>query len=430
MNSLKMKLLFIIIMALPVFSSPLIAASQDMFKKGTASFNQGQYAAAVKIFKQAEAHGMKSPALYYNLASSYYKLGEYKKSAKYFNKVREYKDMKTLAEYNLGLIAVKQNDKKTAKKWFSSVVKNSKDKKLVALAEKNLSEITPQKKSRWVTKKWTAYLSGSLGYDDNVNFAPLGITSEKSDSFSEVVASADYLFSGDRKDGWLGEAHYYKINYLSENLYDEYEYGVGIKKSLQLNQNWQTHYILDMSKINYSGEDYQTIIKLGGEAQNSLSENERLYLRYAYEDINSDNQIYDYMEGWRQKLRAEYRLYRKQDNTRLYYELEFNNRNDLKVTSGVYSYSPTRHTVSGRYTSMLSRQWHLVGDLSYRASDYPVTVSQDRQDDRFRAAVYADYHFTRDLKLRTKVDYTDNHSTENIFAYKRTVYSLGLSALF
>lgn len=430
MSSIKIRLLFIVLMALTVFSPALLAASQDVFEQGAKSFNQGEYAAAVKAFKKAEAQGMKSPALYYNLAGSYYKLGQYDKAEVYFNKVRQYKKMQSLAEYNLGLIALKKNDKKTAKKWFRSVSKNSKDKKLVALAENKLAGKKSRKKPRWVDKKWSVYASGALGYDDNVNFAPLGITSEKSDSFSEITASVDYLFSGDRKTGWLGEAYFYNINYLNENLFDEYEYGAGVKKNLQLNKNWQTNYALDMSKINYGGEDYQTIIKLGAQAKNSWSRNERLYFRYSYEDIKSDKTIFDYLEGWRQKLRAEYRLYRRKDNARIYYELELNNRNDLTLTSGVYSYSPTRHTLRGRYTSKLSREWHLIGDLSYRASDYPVTTSQDRQDDRFRAAAYADYRFGKDLKLRAKIDYTDNRSSEDIFAYKRTVYSLGLSALF
>ncbi len=430
MKSINVRPLFILLIVLTGFSSPLIAASQDTFNQGATSFNQGYYAAAVKTFKKAEAQGMKSPALYYNLASSYYKLGEYKKAAEYFNKVRKYKGMKTLAEYNLGLVALKQNDRKTARKWFSSVVKNGKDAKLIVLAEDKLRQTRTRKTSKWLTKKWSAYLSGALGYDDNVNFAPLGITSEKSDTFSEVVASVDYLFSGDRNNGWLGEAYFYNLNYINEDLFDEYEFGAGIKKNLQLNRNWQTQYAFDMSKINYGGEAYQTIARLGAEARNSFSKNERLYFRYSYEDITSDKNIFDYLEGWRQKFRAEYRLYRKQDNARLYYELELNSRNDLTLTTGVYSYSPTRHTLRGRYTSKLSREWHLIGDLSYRASDYPVTASQDRQDDRFRAAAYADYRFAKDLKLRARIDYTDNRSTENIFAYKRTVYSLGLSALF
>jgi hypothetical protein len=435
MNSINIKLLFILSLALTVFSSPLMADSQDAFNKGAEYFDQGGYASAVKSFEKLESQGVKSPALYYNLASSYYMLGDYEKAEKYFNKVRQYKDMRSLAEYNLGLTSLKQNDKKSAQKWFSSVVKNSKDKKLVALAENKLKTKRSQKPSSWVNKKWTAYVSGSLGYDDNVNFAPLGITSEKSDTFSEIVASVDYLFAGDRKNGWLGEAYFYNLNYLNEDLYDEYEFGAGIKKNLTLGKKWQTKYGFDMSKINYAGEDYQTIARLSAEARNSFSRNERLYFRYSYEDINSDKNIFDYLAGWRQKFRAGYRLFHKQDHIRLYYELELNNRDDLTIATGgandgQYSYSPTRHTLRGRYTSILSAHWHLIGDLSYRASDYPTTPNQNRQDDRFRAAAYADYRFSRDLKLRAKVDYTDNRSTENIFAYKRTVYSLGLSAMF
>lgn len=439
MNAINNKLIFVLLMALTGLISPAIlaapAVSQDAFKKGTESFRQGNYAAAVRTFNKAEAQGMSSPALYYNLASSYYKLGEYRKAKEYFNRVRKYKGMKYLAEYNLGLVALKLKDKKTAKKWFSSVAKNSKDKKLVFLAEKKLKEITPrkaaaQKTPKWVTQKWTTYLSASLGYDDNVNFAPLGIAAKRSDSFYEIVASADYLFTGNRKNGWVGEAYFYDIDYFSESLFDEYEFGAGIKKHLQLNRDWQTQYTLDMSKINYGGSEYQTIAKIGAEARNSLSNKERVYLRYAYENINSDNPLFDYLEGWRQKLRAEYRLYRKQNKSRLYYELELNNRNDLRLVSGDFSYSPTRHTFRGIYTSIFSPEWHLIGDLSYRASDYPATANQNRKDDRIKAAVYADYRFNRDLKLRAKVEYTDNRSTDDIYDYKRTVYTLGLSALF
>lgn len=438
MNSKKNKLLFVALIVFTFFSSSLIAApSSDFFNSGADYFNQGDYSAAVNSFKKVEALGIKSPALYYNLASSYYKLGEYDKARTYFEKVREYENMQSLAEYNLGLTALKMNDKKTAGKWFRSVAKNSTDKKLVALAESNLKTGRARnapKKTRWVNKKWTSYLSGRLGYDSNVNFAPLGITRGRSDNFTEVIVMADYLLSGDRKNGWLGEVFFYDINYLNENIYDEYDYGVGIKKNLQINRNWQTYYLLDVDKIIYAGDDYQTITRLATQAKNSLSKNERLYFRYGYEDIKSDKEIFDYLEGWRQKFRAEYRLYRKHDNARIYYELELNNRNDLTiptgVNAGIYSYSPTRHTLRGRYARILSRQWQLIGDLSYRASDYPVTASQDRQDDRYRAALYVDYRFTKKLKLRAKVDYTNNRSTRDIFAYKRTVYSLGLNALF
>lgn len=438
MNSKKIKR-FIILITLTVFSFPLIAASaSEFFNSGAKSFNQGDYAAAVAAFREAEALGIDSPALYYNLASSYYKLGEYDNARTYFEKVREHKKLQALAEYNLGLTALKMDDKKVAEKWFRSVTENSTDEKLVALAESKLKterSRSPRKKSRWLDKKWSAYLSGRLGYDNNVNFAPLGIAKGRSDHFTEVVATADYLFTGNRKNGWLGEVFFYDINYRNEDIYDQYDYGLAIKKNWQINRDWQTYFLLDVNKIIYAGDDYQTVSRLAARVKNSLSKNQRLYFRYSYEYIRSDKELFDYLAGWRQKFRAEHRLYRKQDRTRLYYELELNSRNDLTifppgVRAGVYSYSPTRHTVRGRYTRILNRQWQLSADLSYRASDYPVTANQDRQDDRYRAAVYADYRFTRNIKLRAKADYTNNRSTEDIFAYKRTVYSLGLNALF
>lgn len=442
-NSIKIMLLFAILVTInSFFSLPAISAtqtaaqaslpatSQAIFDKGKASFNEKDYAAAASYFKQAEEQGMVSPALYYNLASCYYMLGEYENSSKYFNKVRGYREMQDIAEYNLGLVSSLQDDQVSAEKWFNSVVKNSNDKKLVFLAETKLKSIESQKKPEWVTDRWSAYASAALGYDDNVNFAPLGITAEQSDSFSEIYATADYLLSGDRKNGWLGEIYFYDINYQTEDLYDESEYGAKINKYLQLNRDWQTIYSLDIAKVEYNHEDYQTIAKIAAESRNWLSNKEQLLLRYSYEDINSDNAPYDYLEGWRQKLRAQYSLYHRQDTSRFYYELEFNDRNDLSVASGDYSYSPTRHLFLGKHTSVLSQQWHLTGELSYRASEYPQTANQDRSDDRVRAAVYTDYRFTNDVKLRAKVVYTDNGSTDDFYDYEQTVYTLGLHAYF
>lgn len=439
MNAKNNKLLFVILMtAISAFSFPDIttaqtdsqAVSKSEFDRGMESFSQGDYAAAVKAFKKSEAQGMKSAALFYNLGSSYYKLGDYEKSRDYFNKVRDYKDMKYLAEYNLGLVALKLDDLVSAEKWFAGVAGNSNDKKLIYLADKKLGLIASQKKPQWLTKKWSAYVGASLGYDDNVNFAPLGISAERSDSFYDAFAYVDYLFAGDRKNGWLAEVSFYDINYLHEDIYDEFDIGAAIKKYLQLGNNWQTIYSLEVSKIYYDGEDYQTIGGLSAEARYSLSRDERLSLRYRYEDINSDNVLFDYLEGWRQNIHAEYSLYQAKGYGLIYYELELNDRNDLSLTTGDYSYSPTRHQFRGKYTGILSQRWDLTGDLSYTASIYPATASQDRQDDRVKAAMYADYRFSRDFKLRAKAEYTDNRSTEDIYAYKQTVYTLGLNAYF
>ena len=245
MNVTNIKLLILAIVVLSGISLPVLSAdtatAESAFNLGTESFAKKDYSSAVKAFEQAEANGMKTPALYFNLASSYYKAEQYEKARENLLKAREYKEMRDLADYNLGLVAINLNDSKTAEKLFTGLVKNSSDKKLVALAERNLIKIKPGPRPLppWMTKKWSAYLSASLGYDDNVNFAPLGITNEISSSFSDFLASGDLLFSGDRINGWLAEAYFYSIKYYDvdgpiTDLYDEYEFGIGIKKNMQI----------------------------------------------------------------------------------------------------------------------------------------------------------------------------------------------------
>lgn len=157
-----------------------------------------------------------------------------------------------------------------------------------------------------------------------------------------------------------------------------------------------------------------------------LSKFERLYLRYGYEDIRSENTLYNYLEGSRHKVRAEYRQYNKSNIKKVYYELELNNRNDLTTAS----YSPKRHTVRGRYTHIFSQDWRLAGDLAYRLSDYPTVASQNRKDTRLKASAYLDYYFDKTMKLRAKIEYTDNSSNLNIYDYTRTVYTVGVNKGF
>ena len=174
------------------------------------------------------------------------------------------------------------------------------------------------------------------------------------------------------------------------------------------------------------------MIKLEARGKRKISKTERIYFRYRYEDIASDYINYDYLEGWRQKLRLEYRQYNRTNIGQLYYELELNDREDyVSTTTGdEYSYSPTRHTLRGKYTEFLDKNWRLTGDISYRMSDYPATSTQDRNDDRWMLATYLDYRFDKSTRLRTKLQYSDNQSTEDLYDYDRVILSVGINKLF
>ncbi len=440
-----------LLIALLFVSMQLIAAEEESsvnknFAQGISYFKQANYSSAVKKFELARQQGNRSTALYYNLGSAYYKLEQYKNAERYFSALIKQPKMKSLAEYNLGLIAVKQKDSLTAKKYFQSIVKTSRDKKVVYLASQQLSSLDskslPQKKLSSKKTRGSVYLSGSLGYDSNINFAPVDIGSEESGMFFDALLSADYLFSGKSTDGWSVEGLLYTIRYedtgnplIPKGAFDQDEYGVSLKKTQKL-AGWNTHFKLGLDKLTYGARDYQSILKLEARGRHRLSNTDRVYLRYRYEDISSDDVVFDYTEGWRQKIRGEFRRYHKNNYFQLYYELELNDRNDLVRVDAVdgsiseFSYSPTRHTLRGKYNLKLNTKWDLTADLAYRKSDYPSTSTQNRNDDRWKAIASANYKLDKTMKLKLKLEYTDNASSDDLYVYDRQVVAVSLNKLF
>jgi hypothetical protein len=161
------------------------------------------------------------------------------------------------------------------------------------------------------------------------------------------------------------------------------------------NGKWKTRFSTQLSKRTYGGDDYQTIMSIHTSAKQRLSGMKYLRLRYRYENIGSDNVIYNYLDGWRQQLRAEYIACSKSNGKRLYYELELNDRQDTANAS----YSPTRHTVRGVYAKKLDSKIRWGGDIAYRRSayNYPVTATQNRDDTRWRLAAQIDCRYSKAL---------------------------------
>jgi tetratricopeptide (TPR) repeat protein len=405
-----------------LFSSELLATAESDFKLGVESFITGDYAAAASYFESAMNQGMDSVSLQYNLASSYYKLGRYEESKKYFKLVNQTEAMRDLAEYNLGLIAIKEKDGTLARRYFSSIASTGKDKKLIKLSKKQLMALTPRE------DRWKAYLSSHLGYDDNISSVSGDSVLDVADTFYDVFATVDFLITGRRMNGWVADASLFGINYRETKTSDEEQYTLGIKRAILL-QDWDTSARLNFSKRTYGGDDFQHITKLDLKGRKPISKSGRVYLRYQLEDIKSDNILYDYLEGWRQRARIEYRSYSVKNIKQIYYELELNDRGELVTSTFAYDYSPTRHSVRGIYT-YISKRWWLTGDLNYRFSDYEASSTVDRTDNQWRLALSADYIFDRTFKFTTKVQYTDNMSSVDRYIYDKSVIKIGLSKLF
>ncbi len=271
--------------------------------------------------------------------------------------------MEDISDYHLGLIAIKEKDGKLARGHFNAVIASDRDEKLVKLSQKHLAAFTKKE------DRWNSYIAFNLGYDDNISSVSGDSVLDIADSFYELYASTDVLLSGRRTDGWLAGASVYGIEYTDTDTNDQYNFSLGLKRAMKFD-DWDTTTHLTLAKSTYGGDDFQTITKLDVLARKPISKREKIYLRYQAEDMRSDNSLYDYLEGWRQRGRVEYRNYSASNIKHIYYELELNDRGELVTLTDSYDYSPTRHSVRGIYTQIINKRWWLIGDLSYRFSDF------------------------------------------------------------
>lgn len=405
-----------------LFTSNAMASAETDFNKGVDFFNAEDYSSAVTQFESAKEQGIHSIALFYNLASCYYKLGKYEISKKHFKLVALTPAMRSLANYNLGLIALQENNNNKAREYFASIVRTSNDQKLIKLSLKQLSD--PMKSGA----PMQVYLSLNSGFSNNIGSTPDDSVTNISDSFYDAFISVKSLILGREKSGLWIDASFFSLDYADTNNYDEYQYAFGLKKEQKL-FGFDTSLGINLTKNNYSNDDYLSKVKFDVKGRKALSTKSRLYLRYRYDEISSEKAIYDYLEGSRQRYRVEYRHYGS-NIKQIYYELELNGRGELVSTDYTLDYSPTRHTIRAKYTHFFGNKWSVGADLSYRFSDYPASDTIDRDDDQWKIAFSTDYRFDNTFKLTSKLQFTDNTSTVDRYNYDKSVIKIGLSKSF
>jgi len=413
-------LLGFFILLLPAVT--MASVSKD-FDRGVAYFKQAKYNKAIKAFEQARRKGLKKPALYYNLGASYFKTGNYDKAEYNFNRLLKIKKMKSLAEYNLGLVALRKNDQKTAKKWFNKS-RSSTNRKISTLSNRQLEKLSPKKRSRTM-KKWYNYASLSLGYNSNIKLIPAEIATDTSDTFMELYASTSGILSGNYTNGVSLDAFAYSLDYANVDSYDEKQAQLGIYKNKKY-EAWRTRIGGYFERSTFGSDPYQQVIGFEAKGKRRLQKTDQVSLRYRYNNIKSLFNAYNYLQGWRQQFRAEYRDYTAADSKRIYYELELNDRENLVSRN----YSPTRHKIQAVYRYNFSKNWRVGGEFSYRYSKYQPTATQNRQDDRLRAAVKATYKLSKQWKINGSYQRTDNSSTDTLYSYTQNFYYVSVGASF
>ena len=413
----------LLLFASAVSVSRVYASAESDYELGLQAYKTGSYTAAASYFESALGQGMDSLSLIYNLASSYYKVGRLEEAKEYFLQLEQTEEMRDIARYHLGLIAVKEKDISVARNYFGLVSTEGRDKKLIKLSDKHLESLSVKE------SRWRSLVNLNMGYDDNIYSASGDSVLDESDSFYEFYASGDVIISGGRKDGWLIGAGLYGMDFISSDTNDQYNFLLGLQRPVKIS-DWETSFNINLSKSTYGGDDFQTIAQFDALGRKSITSRDRIYLRYRGDIIESDNVIYDYLQGWRQRARIEYRNYAARNIKHAYYELELNDRGTLVTLTDTYEYSPLRHTVRGVYTQILDEHWWLIGDLAYRYSEFDASATADRTDNQWKLTLSADYRFDRTLKLFARYQYTDNDSSMERYTYDKSVFKIGLSKLF
>ncbi len=397
------RILLLVLAAL--YSINLYAAGDTEFKQGLMAFRKGDYSSALKAFKKAEQAGLRSAALDYNLGVVYYKLGNLIQSKRYFNRLRHDKKLSQLADYNLGLIAEQQDNRQLAIRYYRLSLKGS-DRDIRQLARYRISKL----KAPADLQTWYGVASLSLGHDDNVTLIPTGSPTLTSDNYLEAFVYANYL-----ADQQLSFNIFYdRLDYSTVDIADFSLLSAGADYQLQY-AKWELTPGIRYSQSTLNSSSYQNIIDLRFSAARKLSDTKELALRYRYNDIKSQNSLYDYLEGTRQQFRADYDLTMNDTDLRLRYQLEINDRRDLPTTN----YSPTRHTLQLRLKHDLNKEWQLEGRVEYRNSRYDEAAGIRREDDRYRLRAGARYLYRRDWDVRLRYTYTDNQSNIPGEAYTR-----------
>lgn len=414
-----------VVALLLVFQTPVLAAaeSEAQFHAGMSAYQAGDYATAARAFERARTLGLQRPALDYNLGSTYFRLGEYERAAEAFERLRSAPAMEALAHYNLGLVRQRQGESVLAHYHFRAARDLAGDPRLRYLAARQIDETDG---AAWSSRRdWRAYGFLSAGYDDNVNFVPTDTPTYRGDNFVEGYLSGSGVLSGTRGDGVSMHGSLYALRYRDSDESEFSELWLLARRNATLG-DWRTYAGGFALHDVVAGDDYQRGLGLETGARREVRPDRFVDLRYVYEDITSLDERYDYLEGQRHELRAEYGIYEERDSLRLAYELELNDRRDTALES----YSPTRHTLRAYYSRDLDADWRLRADASYRLSEYPGAPRLERLDKRWRTRISATRSLTKDWKLKGQWEYTDNQSNDPLRDYQRQVYSLQLEWLY
>ena len=383
------------------------------FNEGVKSFKLKKYSTALSYFQKAASLGMTKNTLVFNIGVSYYKLGNYKKAENNFKRLLADKNFRQIAFYNLGLTAEKFKRQKNAISRYSKAVSINTDSKITQLANSQLDRLLKRKSVKRKNNK--TFIRLAFGNDDNITNTASSSPSNQSDNYLELYAS----FKAPVENNVNLKAALYSLNYSTLSVNNYMFYSAGLDYSTKT-KDWKITPEINILQSTLNNSSYQSVLDLKVSANQKMSQSSRIFLRYRYSNISSQNVLYDYLQGTRHQMRAEYKDKTELGKLRLRYQLELNDRKNTLSKN----YSPTRHEFRARLKQALKNNWGMSEEIDYRVSNYGAASGITRNDSRLRLQLTARKKIKKNMHGGVRYTYTSNKSNVTAEEYTKNKIQL------
>jgi tetratricopeptide (TPR) repeat protein len=336
----------------------------DSFAAATRAFESGDYHRALELFQVAQADGLDSPALHYNLGVCQYRVGAYAEAAATFTRLRErFPEFAAVAEYNRGLAFLALDDLDAARTAFTRA-SNEGDATLSTLAASALATIEPTR----TPAAWLGYFDVGAGYDDNIALVDelsLPANTSASSPFMELVGLASRSLEATplRLD-----VSGYLVRYADEPQFDQQALRIDTAFYWSA-ADWRFEAGPHLGQTALDGDSFERGLGATLRAVRPLSQRTAFELTVSYDDLDAPSDRFAFVAGTRARMRVGFDSRGKRDRWRVGYELEENDRDSASV-------SPSRDRLVVSYEAGIGSRWTLEGTVSHRQSEYDELVAR------------------------------------------------------
>lgn len=416
------------------------APPRELMAEGVAAFQAGQLVRARDLLERANAAGLDSPSLRYNLGVVYYRLAMYERSRQQFAALLDTRH-RGLARYNLGLVAQADGRVDDARAWFGQVVDEAKQDKLRQLALRHLDRPAPMRPGPWL-----GFAAIGAGYEDNLSLLPETAASDLSDSFGELILAGQGPLltldaDTDSAESIDLSASLYRRQYASEDDFNNDAMQLGLAWTSERREGRrQARLKRSYFRIGDQSREYHTTLELNARQYGCWQDDGigRCDLALAVTRVTPFDGFEPY-EGMRYLAAAGYRVRMGYWQPRLQLQLEHNDREDLARNGQFISVSPRRQELAAELTYLGLDRLTLGAELAYRYSDYPdpYTLSAGsgresgrRVDHRYLVGLETNFRLSAAWSVTAEASYRKNESSLSQYSYDNQVVQFSLDYQF